>query len=170
MKKQTTIFQSEPYNKDKSQETDENFQTFSQFIQSSSELNRLIESHLKEISITNNKFSLIGLHSCGNLSNSIVNLYVNSNRDIDKTSGCKLLCNVACCYNLLNEKYVTNDDFDEKYESDSLDESSKFPMSKHLNKIKYYLSYDFCRLACHSFERLLSLCDDVREVNLTQPN
>ena len=158
MKKQTKLFEQSDNTEILESTTEKrNFQTFSQFIQSSSELNNLIETHLEEISFKNNKFALIGLHSCGNLSNSIVNLYVNSNRDRGSESGCKLLCNVACCYNLLDEKYTGSAEV-------GIDESSKFPMSKWLNEIKYELSYDLRMLACHSFDRILSTADDFREV------
>lgn len=177
MKKQTTFFANEPYRGKKTSQSlsdpvDKNFLTFSQFIQSSSELNNLIEDHLRDsASFSSNEFSLIGLHSCGNLSNSIVNLYVNSNRGVEasRTGGCKLLCNVACCYNLLNEKYAENymeNSVDIKNTELSIDESSKFPMSSYLNRQEYSLSYDVRMLACHSFERLLDSYEDFREVNM----
>jgi hypothetical protein len=122
------------------------------------------------MSFHNNKYALIGLHSCGNLSNSIVNLYVNSNKETNKltANGCKLLCNVACCYNLLNEKFAHNDlesNLDLKKTNVNIDENSKFPMSLHLNKKEYCLNFNVRMLACHSFERILNTLDDFREVN-----
>ena len=137
------------------------FQTFSQFIQSSSELNNLVESHLREISLKNDKYALIGLHSCGNLSNSIVNLYVNSHQQIEFVSGCKLLCNVACCYNQLDEKYIKNT-YDDKVSC--VDDASKFPMSSVLNNVKYFLGPGLTRVGCHSFEKNLKFYDDITEV------
>ena len=164
MKKKTRMFSS---TKEGANEDAQNFQTFSQFIQSSSELNNLVEAHLKEVSLKNNKFALVGLHSCGNLSNSIVNLYVNNNANEAVGDGCKLLCNVACCYNLLNEKYAETDcesHLDLKKTNVSIDDSSKFPMSSHLNSQKYSLHFNVRMLACHSFERLRSSLTDFREV------
>lgn len=144
------------------------FQTFSQFIQSSSELNNLVESHLKEISLANNKYALIGLHSCGNLSNSIVNLYVNSHRHSEFKSGCRLLCNVACCYNQLDEKYIGNKYADEEEKVSGVDEASKFPMSARLNEIKYCLGPSMARVGCHSFEKNLKCYEDITEVSITE--
>lgn len=141
------------------------FQTFSQFIQSSSELNNLVESHLKEISLANNKYALIGLHSCGNLSNSIVNLYVNSHRQSEFKSGCRLLCNVACCYNQLDEKYIGNKYAHEVEKVSGVDEASKFPMSARLNEIKYCLGPSMTRVGCHSFEKNLQCYEDITGVN-----
>merc|ERR1712129_480855 len=45
-----------------------------------------------------------------------------------------------------------------------IDESSKFPMSSHLNKKRYSLSYDVRMLGCHCFDRLLTSCEDFREL------
>jgi hypothetical protein len=102
------------------------FETFSQFIESNTQLEELINQNIEEndkkrsnptVEINTNdqkrNYGLVGLHSCGNLSNSIVNLYLSNNNNTttannnDKLLKCsnKLLCNVSCCYNLLAEKY-----------------------------------------------------------------
>jgi hypothetical protein len=153
----------------------DSFQTFSQFIQSSTELNNLIKVHIKkELDQSNNSsnFGLIGLHSCGNLSNSIINLYLNNlANDEDRTSGKfrKLLCNVACCYNLLNEKYSHDDvKVNKKYNLNesisSIDSSSRFPMSSFLNEQKYALTFNIRMLACHSMDRCIKELDSFKEV------
>lgn len=153
MKRKTLVFSE---NSQKS----EKFKTFSQFIQSSTQLHDLVLQNTQNM-IENEKYALIGLHSCGNLSNSIMNLFLNNQK-----SSRKLLCNVACCYNLLNEKYskdfLSNHDF--KKTNIKLDESSKFPMSFYLNSKEYSLSYNLRMLACHSLYRCTDSIENYKEV------
>lgn len=160
MKRKTGVFEPTPTSEEK---PDESFKTFSQFIQSSTELNNLIKENC-ENKIDEN-YGLIGLHSCGNLSNSIINLYLHDDKNENKVKR-KLLCNVACCYNLLNEKYANDlsSGFDFKKTNIKLDDSSKFPMSFYLNEKKYSLSYNFRMLACHSLYRCFASIDEFKEV------
>ena len=56
-----------------------------------------LQVNLESQSNDNNKksdFALVGLHSCGNLSNSIVNLYLD-NQSNESNKKCKLLFNVG---------------------------------------------------------------------------
>ena len=78
----------------------------------------------------------------------------------------KCLCNVACCYNLLNEKYATDEEShkDFKHTNVQIDESSKFPMSAHLNRMRYGLNFNARMLACHSLDRCLNSIDDFKEL------
>ena len=46
-------------------------------------------------------FLLTGLHTCGNLGASMVRLFASS-ADVG------MLCNVACCYHLLEEEFIRN--------------------------------------------------------------
>lgn len=153
MKRKTLVFS------ENNNET-EKFKTFSQFIQSSTELHDLVLENTQN-KIENENYALVGLHSCGNLSNSIMNLFLNNQK-----SSRKLLCNVACCYNLLNEKYskdfLSNHDF--KKTNIKLDDSSKFPMSLYLNSKKYSLSYNLRMLACHSLYRCFDSIENFKEV------
>lgn len=115
------------------------------------------------------------MHSCGNLSNSIVNLYLDKgnsqshqySNDKNRISP-RLLCNVACCYNLLNEKYSYDDDYlnDLKHTNIKVDDFSKFPISSYLNNKKYYLNFNARMLACHSLDSSLSDLDSFKEVIL----
>lgn len=155
MKRKTTIFKSNSTLSEK-----RNFKTFDNFIQSNTHLNELIDGYLSETE--NRSFALIGLHSCGNLSNSIINLYL-SNKNAEKSNNCKLLCNVACCYNLLNEKYTSDPGNGRDIEIE-IDESSKFPISDFLNKKKYFLKFKVRNLACHSLDKVFDSLDDFREV------
>ena len=161
------------------------FQTFSQFIQSSTELNQLIRSSIgnnfEDKCSHDDNYALVGLHSCGNLSNSIINLYLANSRQhlepgapapanikSNANSFKKLLCNVACCYNLLNEKYANDAESgkDLKHTNVNIDESSKFPISSHLNQKRYSLGFNIRMLACHSLDRsILSNLGDFKEVN-----
>ena len=145
------------------------FQTFAQFIQSSTELNNLIKQKLNTDNELDEKFGLIGLHSCGNLSNSIINLFL-SNKEktaIGNEDKSRLLCNVACCYNLLNEKYATDLEsfIDVKKTNVKIDDSSKFPMSDYLNEKKYAINFNARSLACHSLDRCIKSIEDYRELN-----
>ena len=186
MKRKTTIYSSKTLanNKNRNEASNESssFQTFSQFIQSSTELNNLIKLHIQtelmseiEISTNMNNCGLIGLHSCGNLSNSIINLYLNNNLGDhacnDRSKFRKLLCNVACCYNLLNEKFSQDDlkvnkkyNLEETSSESDVDRSSRFPMSSHLNEKKYSLTFNIRMLACHSMGRCLKEIDSFKEV------
>lgn len=166
MKRKTVVFSPKKPNVAELNKSLDRFKTFSQFIQSSTELNNLIKENCENKLEEN--FALIGLHSCGNLSNSIINLYLNNNDNDDNklSQRKKLLCNVACCYNLLNEKYASDllSSYDFKKTNIKLDDSSKFPMSFYLNERKYALSYNIRMLACHSLYRCLDSIEDFKEV------
>ena len=110
-------------------------------------MNDLIEAQSNQ---NDTDFALVGLHSCGNLSNSIINLYLD-NYSNESTKKCKLLFNVACCYNLLFEKFSTDNP-----KEIEIDQSSKFPMSDYLNNKKYALGFNVRMIACHNFERKLN--------------
>jgi hypothetical protein len=154
------------------------FQTFSQFIQSSTELNDLIREKLSSETQSTDEydfdghFALIGLHSCGNLSNSIVNLYLNTKQGPEtrpeklNCSNNRLLCNVACCYNLLNEKYSADVEsyIDVKKTNVKIGDQSKFPMSEYLNERRYAINFNARSLACHSLDRCFESVQDFREV------
>lgn len=166
MKRQTTIF-----SKSSSTSDSDRFKTFSQFIQSTSELSALLPapSSNDQVVEASQHYALIGLHCCGNLSNSIVNLYVSNNEKKEEEKEqrrVKLLCNVACCYNLLNEKYANDleSDKDFKRTNVAISESSKFPMSDLLNRQKYSLNFNMRMLACHSLDRCMKSLDDFKEV------
>lgn len=47
------------------------------------------------------RLMLTGLHTCGALGSNILRLFVNS-------ANVKVLCNVACCYHLMSEKYIAS--------------------------------------------------------------
>ncbi|CAF0895585.1 unnamed protein product [Brachionus calyciflorus] len=127
------------------------FKTITKFIQSSTQLNDIIRQNKASKQLEN--YALIGLHSCGNLSNSIINIYLD-NRESER----KLLCNVSCCYNLLREKYdIKIGDINE------MDKKSCFPMSQYLNDLKYSLSYNMKIQACHCLFKCLSSVDDFKE-------
>ena len=167
MKRKTTVFNQE-MGKKRENKSDHNFQTFCEFIQSSSELNELIDAHVQSEAFDSAEkifFAFVGLHSCGNLSNSIINLYL-TNENKEHKYRAKCLCNVACCYNLLNEKYATDEESskDFKHTNVQIDNASKFPMSKHLNKMRYALNFNARMLACHSLDRSLSSIDDFKEL------
>lgn len=51
--------------------------------------------------MTNDNIMLTGLHTCGNLAGNMLQLFI-GNRDA------RVLCNVGCCYHLLEEHFVRN--------------------------------------------------------------
>ncbi len=152
------------------------FQTFSQFIQSSTELNDLIREKLGSDNSAavafDGRFALIGLHSCGNLSNSIINLFLNTKQgpetrpEMLNANDNRLLCNVACCYNLLNEKYSVDVEsyIDVKKTNVKIGDHSKFPVSEYLNERRYAINFNARSLACHSLDRCFQSTNDFREV------
>lgn len=175
MKRKTTVFNSDKsVKKSEKQDDEDNFKTFSQFIQSNTELYNLVKEHDPDFEQSNRGFALIGLHSCGNLSNSIMNLFFSNNNENNNDSDCniktvrKLLCNVGCCYNLLNEKYAIDKESNRDYKNTNIeiDNNSKFPLSKYLNDKKYHLSFNLRMLSCHSLERSIQNIDDFKEVKL----
>ena len=48
------------------------------------------------------RLMLTGLHTCGNLAASVLQLFVNNPLPV------RVLCNVGCCYHLLEEEFVRN--------------------------------------------------------------
>ena len=137
-------------------------------------MNNLIEKQNIKTSDENNAYALIGLHTCGNLSNSIINLYLNKMHSTSQKEqynknhiSPKLLCNIACCYDSLDEKYSYDDEISNSMSKNNnvqVDNSSKFPMSLYLNNKKYYLNFNTRRLACHSLASSLNELDSFKEV------
>jgi hypothetical protein len=130
-------------------------------------------------------FLLCGLHACGALSCSLLHHFV------DKPS-VHALVNVACCYHLLDEKFVANP-FTRKLtrtirrcrvsltfvETDRFDEhdSCSFPLSRRLIDERTQLGRNARMLAVQSFERnqadevtdrrVCSICDIRFHVHLS---
>ncbi|CAF1004027.1 unnamed protein product [Adineta ricciae] len=87
-------------------------------------------------------FLLCGLHACGSLSCSLIYHFV-------EKSSVRAIANVACCYHLLEEKFVPNPFTKHCSENDPC----SFPLSHQLIKEKTKLGRNARMLAVQSFER-----------------
>lgn len=107
---------------------------------------------------------LAGLHTCGDLGPSCLRIYNSSEHMMS-------VCNIGCCYNMLNEKY---DKFTHKRIARERDERSRlpercaadvpldtlnafgFPMSQHLDERKMVLGRNARMLSCQSIDRTVA--------------
>ncbi|CAF1176836.1 unnamed protein product [Adineta steineri] len=87
-------------------------------------------------------FLLCGLHACGSLSCSLIYHFV-------ENSAVRAIANVACCYHLLEEKFVPNPFTKLSSENDPC----SFPLSYRLIQEKTKLGRNARMLAVQSFER-----------------
>ncbi|CAF2043682.1 unnamed protein product [Rotaria magnacalcarata] len=87
-------------------------------------------------------FLLCSLHACGSLSCSLLNHFV-------ENLSVRAVANVACCYHLLEEKFVANP-FTNYY---SENDPCSFPLSHRLIQEKAKLGRNARMLAVQSFER-----------------
>lgn len=145
------------------------YHTFNEYISTNVNLNKLIKDRL---GIEMSEYGLIGLHSCGNLSNSPIDLYLNNlnqNAGISETGDgiCCLLCNVSCCYHLIDEKYAPieysfiNKNGDDNYNdsnsgSTKIEHKMKFPLCSSLNRKAYFLGRNARTLSSQPIDRLIT--------------
>ncbi|GLG94330.1 Methyltransferase-like protein 25 [Gryllus bimaculatus] len=88
--------------------------------------------------------ALVGLHTCGNLAATCLRLFVQNDT-------IKALCNVGCCYHLIEEEYCRNPFSQEPI---TLNSEFGFPMSKFLTSKKFALGRNVRMLAAQSVDRL----------------
>lgn len=82
---------------------------------------------------------IVGLHTCGNLASTSIQLFVNS-------QDCSFLCNVGCCYHML----------DEAFEVDCVGEGScypGFPLSQQLQRKRFVLGRNARMVSQQPLER-----------------
>ncbi|CAB4427603.1 unnamed protein product [Rhizophagus irregularis] len=93
--------------------------------------------HLKQ----DNNFLICGLHSCGELSSTMLDLFI-------KNEEIKCVVNVGCCYHLLHEN-------ENSKQEDSKDEDIKcsFPLSKFFKEKNFYMGLTIRHLACQAPSR-----------------
>uniref|UniRef100_A0A1S4H5B8 Methyltranfer_dom domain-containing protein n=1 Tax=Anopheles gambiae TaxID=7165 RepID=A0A1S4H5B8_ANOGA len=89
-------------------------------------------------------FCLCGLHTCGNLGPNCLRLF-HENPTI------KGICNVGCCYHLMQEQFVVDEFYNPTKVSDN--PGYGFPMSKYLQGKSFYLGRNARNLAAESIER-----------------
>lgn len=79
-----------------------NYVPITHFVTNETDLMQLVTDHFPfEGDAECGNFMLAGLHTCGNLGASIMRLFA-SNSDLG------ILCNIGCCYHLLEEDYLRN--------------------------------------------------------------
>ncbi|XP_045197566.2 probable methyltransferase-like protein 25 [Mercenaria mercenaria] len=85
---------------------------------------------------------LAGLHTCGNLASTSMEVFVHSDQ-------LKVLCNIGCCYHLIDEKYL------DKTQTDGTDAClNGFPLSRFLNQKQFKLGNTARNLASQSLHRI----------------
>lgn len=97
-------------------------------------------------------FCLSGLHTCGNLAASCIEIFEN-NHDI------RNLCNVGCCYHLLDEEFAENDFFVERHEHAVSPLHFGFPLSSFLRGRHFAMGRNARMLAAQSLQRTVSSCE-----------
>lgn len=145
--------------------TTDNYKTLTHFITCQTNFLDLFREHFDIPSTaTFPGICLAGLHTCGDLGPSCLRIYNSSEHIVS-------VCNIGCCYNMLNEKY---DKFtytrirrerDERSRSPArckaeipLDELNTFgfPMSQYLDERKVVLGRNARMLSCQSIDRTVA--------------
>ncbi|XP_074660256.1 putative methyltransferase-like protein 25 [Tubulanus polymorphus] len=85
-----------------------------------------------------------GLHTCGNLAANILRIFASNDN-------CLALCNVGCCYNLINEEFSESQGIGT---CDILLNKSGFPMSSHLQQQKFCLGRNARMIAAQAVDRM----------------
>ncbi|RZF40861.1 hypothetical protein LSTR_LSTR003371 [Laodelphax striatellus] len=90
--------------------------------------------------------ALVGLHTCGNLGPSSIELFL-------KMNSVRLLLNVGCCYHLLTDKL--DGEHGKEVPSDLCSNSAGFPMSQLLYSRGFRLTYNARAVAAQSVDRIM---------------
>uniref|UniRef100_T1GLK3 Methyltransferase domain-containing protein n=1 Tax=Megaselia scalaris TaxID=36166 RepID=T1GLK3_MEGSC len=92
-------------------------------------------------------FCMTGLHTCGNLASTCLKVFQNQD-------DFKVLCNVGCCYHLINEEFSQDEFFGNKVLR-NLNKDFGFPLSGYLKGQKIQLGRNARMLAAQSVHRTL---------------
>ena len=92
------------------------------------------------------RLAIVGLHTCGDLASSCLRIFCSSPQFFS-------LCNVGCCYHLMEEKHCRNPFWNDV---DPLPDGQNygFPMSQFLNDKQFSLGRNARMLAAQSLERM----------------
>lgn len=132
-----------------------NYQRSTHFITPQTDFIHLFELHFPNISPSG--FCLSGLHTCGNLASSCMEIFQNNN-DIQS------LCNVGCCYHLLDEEFAQNDFFVERHGLlDRPISQFGFPLSGFLRSKRFALGRNARMLAAQSLDRTCDTAEVPKE-------
>ncbi|XP_055390410.1 probable methyltransferase-like protein 25 [Condylostylus longicornis] len=123
----------------------ENYKVVTEFISPKSNFISMIKEQFKMDNEENINICLTGLHTCGNLAPTCLKIF--------KDQTCiKYLCNIGCCYHLLNEEFCEDDFFVNKNIS-SKNKDLGFPLSNYLKESKLVLGRNARMLASQSVHR-----------------
>jgi hypothetical protein len=126
------------------------YQTTSTIVNSETNFEKLF---YQTFHFPSSSFLLCGLHACGSLSCSLLYHFV-------QNSTVYSIANVACCYHLLEEKFLPNPFTHQFQENDPC----SFPLSQRLIQEKCQLGRNARMLAVQSFER--NKADQVRLIGI----
>lgn len=122
----------------------ENYKTCNEFITKDVNFQKLAgEAFNREF----HSFCMTGLHTCGNLASTCLKVFQNQN-------DFKVLCNVGCCYHLINEEFSQDEFFGNKVLR-NFNKDFGFPLSGYLKGQKIQLGRNARMLAAQSVHRTL---------------
>ncbi|XP_017022330.1 probable methyltransferase-like protein 25 [Drosophila kikkawai] len=128
----------------------ENYKTTARFITTELNFGELLAEHfpqLAEIAKPNHNICLTGLHTCGNLASTCLQVF-------HAQSDCRILCNIGCCYHLLREHFSQKEFFGNKALMD-MQTDFGFPLSQYLREQQVRMGRNARMLAAQSIERTL---------------
>ncbi|CAD7011950.1 methyltransferase-like protein 25 [Ceratitis capitata] len=123
------------------------YKTTAAFITPDINITELLQKQFPDATETAN-ICLTGLHTCGNLATTCLRLF-------HEQKQCKLICNIGCCYHLLQESFAQPEYFENETIS-ALQTTNGFPMSKFLRDKQLAMGRNARMLATQSFERVTS--------------
>lgn len=139
----------------------ENYKNAIHFITPQTDFVNLFHEHFGVTSDEVPDFCLSGLHTCGNLAPSCLRIY-GENQQI------MAVCNIGCCYHLLNEQFSefiyrsirrqrSSESIQCDYEppNEPIEPSYGFPMSQYLIECETKLGRNARMLACQSIDRIV---------------
>ncbi|XP_054738217.1 probable methyltransferase-like protein 25 [Anastrepha obliqua] len=121
------------------------YKTAAAFITPDINITQLLQHQFPEANDASS-FCLTGLHTCGNLAATCLRVF-------NEKPQCKLICNIGCCYHLLQEEYAMPEYFANETIS-ALQTAPGFPMSKFLRDKRIALGRNARMLATQSLERV----------------
>lgn len=112
------------------------FRRTTQFLSSKVDLGPFIQESSQHFGVPFQQVGLVGLHTCGNLASTSLQLFVNSPQT-------NFLCNVGCCYHLL----------DEAFGDGCCGPEPGFPLSQTLKSKRFSMGRNARMVANQSLER-----------------
>lgn len=143
----------------------DNYKNAIHFITPQTDFINLFQEHFGVTSDEMPEFCLSGLHTCGNLAPSCLRIY-GENQQI------KAVCNIGCCYHLLNEQFSefiyrsirrerSSESIQCEFEPSTpspnapTEQNYGFPMSQYLIECETKLGRNARMLACQSIHRIV---------------